>query len=89
MPFKSRDGSPFFVAPHPVLVVGKVRHVSEAIAVVVGETMSQATDAAVSNCQPHLSASGIPSAPRAEVAGDTSKVSKLASRQARVCALCD
>jgi aerobic carbon-monoxide dehydrogenase large subunit len=46
VPFKSRDGSPFFVAPHPVLVVGKVRHVSETIAVVVGETMSQATDAA-------------------------------------------
>jgi len=46
VPFKSRDGSPFFVAPHPVLVVGKVRHVGEAIAVVVAETMSQATDAA-------------------------------------------
>ena len=46
VPFKSRDGSPFFVAPHPVLVVGKVRHVGEAITVVVAETMSQATDAA-------------------------------------------
>jgi CO/xanthine dehydrogenase Mo-binding subunit len=29
VPFKSGDGSPFFVAPHPVLAVGKVRHVSE------------------------------------------------------------
>jgi aerobic carbon-monoxide dehydrogenase large subunit len=46
VPFKSRDASPFFVAPHPVLVVGKVRHVGEAITVVVAETMSQATDAA-------------------------------------------
>ena len=26
---ESRDGSPFFIAPHPVLAVGKVRHVSE------------------------------------------------------------
>ena len=46
VPLKSGDGSPFFLAPHPVLAVGKVRHVGEAIAVVVAETMSQATDAA-------------------------------------------
>ena len=46
VPFKSGDGSPFFVAPHRVLAVGKVRHVSEAVAVVVAETMSQAIDAA-------------------------------------------
>lgn len=32
VPLKSRDGSPFFVAPHAVLAVSKVRHVSEAIA---------------------------------------------------------
>ena len=39
-------GSPFFLAPHPVLAFGKVRHVGEAVAVVVAETTSQATDAA-------------------------------------------
>jgi CO/xanthine dehydrogenase Mo-binding subunit len=46
VPLKSGDGSPFFLAPHPVLSVGKVRHVGEAVAVVVAKTMSQATDAA-------------------------------------------
>jgi aerobic carbon-monoxide dehydrogenase large subunit len=46
VPLKSRDGSHFFAAPHPVLAVGKLRHVGEAVAVVVAETMSQATDAA-------------------------------------------
>src|SRR5262245_21568270 len=46
VPLKSGDGSPFFLAPHPVLSVGKVRHVGEEVAVVVAETMSQATDAA-------------------------------------------
>ena len=46
VPLRSRDGSPFFVAPHPVLAVGKVRYVGEAVAVVVAETLLQATDAA-------------------------------------------
>jgi aerobic carbon-monoxide dehydrogenase large subunit len=46
VPLKSGDGSPFFLAPHPVLSVGKVRHVGEVVALVVAETMSQATDAA-------------------------------------------
>ena len=46
VPLKSGDGSPFFLAPHPVLAVDKVRHVGEAVAVVVAETTSQATDAA-------------------------------------------
>jgi carbon-monoxide dehydrogenase large subunit len=41
VPLKSGDGSLFF----PVLSVGKVRHVGEAVALVVAETMSQATDA--------------------------------------------
>jgi aerobic carbon-monoxide dehydrogenase large subunit len=45
VPLKSGDGSPF-LAPHPVLSVGKVRHVGEAVAVAVAKTMSQATDAA-------------------------------------------
>ena len=46
VPFRSSDGSPFFLAPHPVLAGGKVRHVGEAVTVVVAETMSQAIDAA-------------------------------------------
>jgi len=46
VPLKSGDGSPFFVAPHPVLAVGKIRHVGEAVAIVVAETISQATDVA-------------------------------------------
>jgi carbon-monoxide dehydrogenase large subunit len=46
VPLKSGDGSPFFLAPHPVLSAGKVRHVGEAVALVVAETMWQATDAA-------------------------------------------
>jgi carbon-monoxide dehydrogenase large subunit len=33
-------------SPHPVLAVGKVRHVGEAVAVVVAETTSQAMNAA-------------------------------------------
>src|ERR1700730_7121509 len=45
VPLKNGDGSPFFLAPHPVLSVGKVRHVGEAVAVIVAETMSHATDA--------------------------------------------
>src|SRR6516164_3785339 len=39
VPLKSRDGSPFFIAPHPVLAVGKVRYFGEPVAVVVAETL--------------------------------------------------
>jgi carbon-monoxide dehydrogenase large subunit len=46
VPLKSRDGSPFFIAPHPVLAVEKVRYVGEAVAMVIAETLSQAMDAA-------------------------------------------
>jgi aerobic carbon-monoxide dehydrogenase large subunit len=46
VPLNSRDGSPFFIAPHPVLAVGKVRHVREPVALVVADTLSQAIDAA-------------------------------------------
>jgi aerobic carbon-monoxide dehydrogenase large subunit len=46
VPLKSRDGSPFFIAPHPVLAVGKVRHVGEPVALVIAETLPQAMDAA-------------------------------------------
>jgi carbon-monoxide dehydrogenase large subunit len=46
VPLKRRDGSPFLVAPHPVLVLDKTRYVGEPVAVVVAETLWQAMDAA-------------------------------------------
>jgi carbon-monoxide dehydrogenase large subunit len=46
VPLASRDGTPFFIAPQPVLAVEKVRHVGEAVAAVVAETLAQAMDAA-------------------------------------------
>ena len=46
VPLKSRDGSPFLIAPHPVLALEKVRYVGEPVAVVVAETLCQAIDAA-------------------------------------------
>ncbi|MSQ70293.1 MAG: xanthine dehydrogenase family protein molybdopterin-binding subunit [Betaproteobacteria bacterium] len=46
MPVKSRDGSPIKVPYYPALAVGRVRHVGQAIAVVIAETAAQARDAA-------------------------------------------
>src|SRR5215472_12758828 len=46
VPLKSRDGSPFLIAPHPVLALGKIRYVGEPVAVVIAETLWQAEDAA-------------------------------------------
>jgi carbon-monoxide dehydrogenase large subunit len=46
VPLKSADGSPFFIAPHPVLAVDAVRYVGEPVAIIVAETLSQAMDAA-------------------------------------------
>ena len=46
VPLKSRDGSEFFLAPHPVLASDAVRYVGEPVAIVVAETPSQAMDAA-------------------------------------------
>jgi aerobic carbon-monoxide dehydrogenase large subunit len=46
VPLKSRDGSPFFIAPHPVLASGKVRYVGEPVALLIAETLSHAMDAA-------------------------------------------
>jgi carbon-monoxide dehydrogenase large subunit len=46
VPLKSPDGSPFFVAPHPVLATDTVRYVGEPVAIVVAETATQAMDAA-------------------------------------------
>ena len=42
----SKDGSPMNEPPHPVLAVGKVRHVGDPVAVVIAETRQQAKDAA-------------------------------------------
>ncbi len=43
---RNRDGSGFFIAPHPVLALDAVRYVGEPVAVVVAETLTQAMDAA-------------------------------------------
>ncbi len=42
----NKDGSPMAEPPHPVLAVGKVRHVGDPVAVVIAETKQQARDAA-------------------------------------------
>ncbi len=46
MKLQSRAGGPIFIGPHLLLPVDKVRHVGEAVAIVVAETMEQALDAA-------------------------------------------
>ncbi|TQF84181.1 xanthine dehydrogenase family protein molybdopterin-binding subunit [Elioraea sp. Yellowstone] len=43
---KNKDGTPMAEPPHPVLAVGKVRHVGDPVAVVIAETRSRARDAA-------------------------------------------
>jgi aerobic carbon-monoxide dehydrogenase large subunit len=43
---KNRDGSPVPAAPHPVLPADRVRHVGQAVAFVIAETVAQAKDAA-------------------------------------------
>jgi len=42
----NKDGSPMAEPPHPVLAVGKVRHVGDPIAVVIAESKQSAKDAA-------------------------------------------
>ena len=44
VPLRSRDGSAFFVAPHPPLPADRVRHVGEPIAMVIAETPALARD---------------------------------------------
>src|SRR5712691_971633 len=46
VPLESRDGSAFFIAPHPLLPVDRARFVGEAVAVVIAETPAAARDAA-------------------------------------------
>ena len=43
---KNKDGSPQVEPPHPVLAVGKVRHVGDPVAVVIAETRQEARNAA-------------------------------------------
>ncbi len=42
----NKDGSPMAEPPHPVIAIGKVRHVGDPVAVVIAETKQQAKDAA-------------------------------------------
>jgi len=42
----SKDGSPMKEPPHPILAIGKVRHVGDQVALVVAESALQAKDAA-------------------------------------------
>jgi len=44
VPLKSRDGSPFYVAPHPPLPADRVRHVGEPVVMVIAETPALARD---------------------------------------------
>jgi carbon-monoxide dehydrogenase large subunit len=46
VPLRSRDGSAFFIAPHPPLPADRVRFVGEAVAMVIAETAALARDAA-------------------------------------------
>ena len=42
----SKDGTPMKMAPHPAIASGTVNHVGDAVAVVIGETLALARDAA-------------------------------------------
>jgi aerobic carbon-monoxide dehydrogenase large subunit len=42
----NKDGSPMAEPPHPVLAIGKVRHVGDPVAVVIASSKSEARDAA-------------------------------------------
>jgi carbon-monoxide dehydrogenase large subunit len=46
VPLRSRDGSEFFIAPHPPLPADKARFVGEAVAMVIAETGAAARDGA-------------------------------------------
>src|ERR1700730_19414353 len=45
----SKDGAPMIEPPHPPLVVDRVRHVGDQVAVVIAETLAQARHAAQLN----------------------------------------
>jgi CO/xanthine dehydrogenase Mo-binding subunit len=44
-PLRSRDGSPFYIAPHPPLALDRARFEGEAVAMVVADTAAVARDA--------------------------------------------
>ncbi|MBI3918906.1 MAG: xanthine dehydrogenase family protein molybdopterin-binding subunit [Betaproteobacteria bacterium] len=46
IPLANTDGTPMFTAPHHALVIDKVRHVGEALAMVIAETIAAAKDGA-------------------------------------------
>jgi aerobic carbon-monoxide dehydrogenase large subunit len=46
VPLTSRDGSPFFIAPHPTLPADRARFVGQAVAMVIAETPAAARDGA-------------------------------------------
>ena len=46
MPLENTDGTPMFTAPHYPLAPEKVRHVGEAVAMVIAESVAEAKDAA-------------------------------------------
>jgi carbon-monoxide dehydrogenase large subunit len=46
VPLRSRDGSAFFIAPHPPLPADRARFVGEAVAMVIADTPAAAEDAA-------------------------------------------
>jgi aerobic carbon-monoxide dehydrogenase large subunit len=46
VPLASRDGRPRYDTPRPLLAIDKLRHVGQAMAIVVAETLHQARDAA-------------------------------------------
>src|SRR5438874_5111080 len=46
VPLRSRDGAPFFIAPHRPLPVDRARFVGEAVALVIAETPAAARDGA-------------------------------------------
>ncbi len=45
-PLPNRDGTPCKAPPYPILVTDRVRHVGDAVAVVIAETLAEARDAA-------------------------------------------
>ncbi|MGZ9013891.1 MAG: xanthine dehydrogenase family protein molybdopterin-binding subunit [Burkholderiales bacterium] len=46
IPLENTDGTPMFMAPHFPLAIDKVRHVGEAVAMVIAETVAAAKDGA-------------------------------------------
>jgi aerobic carbon-monoxide dehydrogenase large subunit len=45
-PYKKRDGSPMYLPPRPAIAFGRVFHVGHPVAVIVGDTLDRARDAA-------------------------------------------